>query len=258
MLPNREGTFIASVIEHGINEVGDNNLTAFVASFRLEYEATKLDWEEVTEDFVITAKAFLENKDGSINTTKVNMLKTAFGWDGRDPMWLQDTDLVGARAQLVIGSNSWTDKKTGQSRSGFEVKWINREDAKPGGVEKADDSLRAKIAAKLGPKLRAQAGGTPVKAPPPAGKPSAPPVPKPAAKLPPPTAPSAMASGITTKELAWANWQTHFADSDGDEIRASEWQRALKELFPNRDVDTLTAEEWVRFANDAPATITPF
>ncbi len=153
MLPNREGRFKATILEHGVAETGPNSLATFVCRFQLVQELISGQWEPVEEDFDITGYFYLEKRDGSLNTVIIDQLRKAFGWDGRDPFWLQDTDFSGLQVQIKLGWERWND----QDR--LKVQWIDAEDATPLGVPQTDENVRRSIANRLGAKLRANAGG---------------------------------------------------------------------------------------------------
>ena len=102
-----------------------------------------------------------------------------------------------------------------QSARRMKVKYIDPADAAPGGVPKADDATRRNLSARLGSKLRALAGGTPVNTPqPPTGRPTAmvaptPHRPKPQSQAPTQTqmqtqTPAATATTVTSAPAAAA------------------------------------------------------
>lgn len=166
MLPNREGRFKASITEHGLAETGPNRLATFICKFGLTSELAGGEWIAVDDQLDITGYFYLEKKDGSINTVTVEQLKSAFGWDGRDPLWLQDSDFGGLTVQVKLEFEMYDGKQK------LKVRYVDAEDAGPGGVPKADDSTRKSLSTRLGSKLRALAGGSPAPAPKPAGRPA--------------------------------------------------------------------------------------
>lgn len=270
MLPNREGRFKATIMEHGVSETGPNNLATFVCKFQLIQELGNGQWNPVDEDLDITGYFYLEKRDGSLNTVTIEALKSAFGWDGRDPLWLQDSDFSGDRhvVQVKLAFEQY------QGKTRLKVQYIDAEDStgRPGGVPRADDNTRRALANRLGAKLRANAPGSPAPAPKPAGRP-APPTParpKPAptplpAKQPfqPPAAAAAPADRPQTPgvnaDAAWVAFLGNFDKPDVDpKLIEGEWFRILGDMFPGRDARTLSSAEWTRFITEAPAKIIPF
>jgi hypothetical protein len=130
----------------------------------------------------------------SANTITIDHLKSAFGWDGRDPFWLQDADFSQHVVQLKLAFETYDNKTR------LKVQYVDAEDATPSGVPQADDAARRAIGTRLGSKFRANAGGTPAAAPKPnPGSRPAPPKPASAAA---PSAPPQIAAGITMQQ-AW-------------------------------------------------------
>ena len=238
MLPNREGRFKATILEHGVAETGPNSLATFVCRFQLVQELISGQWEPVEEDFDITGYFYLEKRDGSLNTVIIDQLKKAFGWDGRDPFWLQDTDFSGLQVQIKLGWERWNN----QDR--LKVQWIDAEDATPLGVPQADENVRRSIASRLGAKLRANAGGTPAPAPRPGGNgPTQPPKPAPG----PASRPAAPPAGGATMQQAWEAFVKAQPQGSSQEQLEREWFRILGEMFPGRQPEQLTPQQWQRF-----------
>src|SRR5436309_1611217 len=134
MLPDREGRFKATIAEHGVAETGPNRLATFICKFALNEELVNAEWMPLDPDqsgFDITGYFYLEKKDGSINTVTVDQLKAAFGWDGRDPMWLQDADFGGFTVQVKLEYELFDGKQR------LKVRYVDAEDASPAGVPKA-------------------------------------------------------------------------------------------------------------------------
>lgn len=139
MLPNREGRFKAAILEHGVAETGPNHLATFVCKFRLTEELVNGEWTPVDDDFQITGYFYLEKKDGTLNTVTIDSLKSAFGWDGRDPFWLQDADFDG----LIVQVKLTYEQYNGQTR--LKVQYVDAENATPSEVPKANDDARRSI-----------------------------------------------------------------------------------------------------------------
>lgn len=133
MLPNREGRFKANILEHGVAETGPNKLATFICKFGLLEELVNSDWMAFgPEDsgLEITGYFYLEKRDGSINTITVDQLKAAFGWDGRDPLWLQDADFTRLTVQVKLEFELFDGKTR------LKVRYVDAEDASPAGVQK--------------------------------------------------------------------------------------------------------------------------
>lgn len=171
MLANREGLFHGYPIEIGLDEQGNNKLACYSILFHIfEERLNNGEWADVAaEDMEITGWFYLETKDGQGNDFTINSLKAAFGWDGRDPFWLQDN--AEQLAQLPVQMKLAFEEYDGNTR--LKVQFLNPYGSIGGGVSKADDTTRRNINNRLGSKLRARAGGTPAQAPKPEAKPKA-------------------------------------------------------------------------------------
>ena len=239
MLPNREGLFHGYPASIGIDEIGNSKLATCVINFTLFEELVGGEWVNCEDESLdITGWFFLEKKDGSVNTSAVDSLKAAFGWDGRDMFWLQDTDLTQQAVQVRLAFEEY------QGKSRIKVKFLNPYGSAPtGGVTKADEGKRLALSARLGAKFRALAGGTPAPAPKPEGKPAAP------AKKPAPE---------STMDAAWAAFSMSCKPDWSKEHIEAEWFRILGVLFPGKKVDALTPADWGVVLAEAPSKIVPF
>ena len=182
MLANREGLFHAYPVEIGLDEQGGSNLACYSILFQIFQEKQNGQWQDVAgENMEITGWFYLETKDGRTNDFAIEAIKTAFGWDGRDPFWLQD-NAEALREHPVQIKLGWEQYNGSTS---LKVQFLNPYGSTGGGVSRADDSTRRNISNRLGSKLRALSGGTPASAPKPAGRPAPPkttPAPSPSAK----------------------------------------------------------------------------
>lgn len=254
MLPNREGRFKANILEHGVAETGPNHLATFICKFGLLQELAGSEWIAVDEDLDITGYFYLEKKDRSINTMTVESLKEAFGWDGRDPLWLQDTDFVssGLMVQVKIGFELYNNKQR------IKVQFVDAADAAPASVQKADDATRRNLSSRLGSKLRALAGGTPVSAPQPAGQPKAPtPAAPPQPRAVATPVPPELAAPATMNEV-WTQFTQACPKKFSPQQVEEEWFRIMGELFPGKSQDTLTPDEWGLMRDRGIPAIIPF
>lgn len=238
MIPTRDGRFRAEITEHGVDETGPNSLTTFVCRFRLIDEFVAGEWRPVDSDWEIVGYFYLERRDGSLNIITIDMLRRALGWDGRDPFWLQDANLIGTVVQVRIAAEEYN------GRARMKVQYIDAADADPVSVRRADDSTRRAIEARLGPKLRANAGGTPAPAP----KPQKP-APKPARPVTPAT------QGITMQQA----WEQCMRLCSGDIATAEQrWTDALNAVFPGREEDSISPAEWKQLVDRIAAESAPF
>ena len=273
MLPTREGLFNAYPAEIGIDETGPNNLATCIIRFDL-YEELQPDgqWADCAgEKWEITGYFYLEKKDGSLNTLTLDALKAALGWDGRDPFWLQETDLSEHPVQVKLGFEEYGGKTR------IKVQYLNPFGSTGGGgVSKADDATRRTISNRLGSKLRAMSGPAqaPAKPAKPAGPPKLPPAkpkaqPTPAAPAPkpepaPPAEPAAPVEQprdpeAATMEEAWGEFCKHCPPPKWDQAAVeAEWFRIIAELFPGKQPDELTPAEWAAMRDQGPAQIIPF
>lgn len=208
-----------------------------IATFSCEYWVYAVwdgeQWVSVPQER-ITAWHYLEKRSGELNESTIGQLRDALGWDGLDPFWLQDADLPD---DFVVQLSIDDEEYQGRVRS--RVKWLAAADADPGAgpglVERAEGAARSQLAARLGPKLRAIAGGTPAPAPTP--KPSAA---LPAAAAPPPPVPAAK----WTKERAWTEvCEAAPAAMDGEKI-AARWAAQLDKRFPGKGDNDMTSDDW--------------
>ena len=254
MLPDHEGRFKANIIEHNVAETGPNKLATLICRFGLLEELVNGQWmafgpEEM--DRSITGYFYLEKRDGSINTITIDSLKAAFGWNGRDPLWLADADFTHLKVQVKLEFELYNGKTQ------LKVRHVDPGEASPAGVQKADEQTRRSLSARLGSKLRALAGGSPSPAPMPQGKPSA------ATSIPPvsttPAAPKPPSPVKTaTMRRAWEVFVSACpTDWDSKEIEA-EWFRVLEGMFPGSRPDQLNAIQWQRVIDEAPGRILPF
>ncbi|MCC7406679.1 MAG: hypothetical protein IT442_01315 [Phycisphaeraceae bacterium] len=270
MLPNREGRFKAAIGKHGVSDTGPNNLATFVCDFHLTQELAQAgaadggqEWIPVDEDLTITGYFYLEKKDGSLNTVTIEQLQQAFGWDGRDPFWLQDTDFAAYVVQVKLAYEQFNGKVK------MKVQYVNAEDWAGGGVPQADAAMRRAISARLGSKFRANAPAPKqAVAPAPAqaatqsprkGKVSRPASPTQAAATSTTSAPSsrpaAPASGMAQ---AWEAFvKACPAEWPGKEVE-EEWFRILGVMFPGKQPQELGDADWAKVAAEAPDQVAPF
>lgn len=242
---NREGIFKAHTIERGVAHTGPNELVTFTARYALVQELLDGQWCDIEEEGAeITGYHYLQKRDSSVNENTVRQLREAFSdWNGQDVFWLEEADIDGVLVQLTIGMETY-DNKTRP-----KVKWINNEDAEPTqGVRRSNAAQRTAIKNAFNSKLRATSGG--VSRSTPAPKASKPPAPK---------APPAAATAPTASNMdeAWGVW-CKAAQWPDDKHCEREWFRVLGEIYPDRELESLTADEWQHFVEVGPKKIIPF
>lgn len=285
MLANREGIFLATIGDHSVAPNGPNKLATLIANFRLIEEVTSEGATDISnEDMSITGYFHLENRDGSINEFKIKMLRDATGWDGRDPFWLEDS----LPSDLVVKLDLRFEVYNG--RQLLKIAFINHRDATGGGVVKATDAEKAAIRAKLGSKLRAISGGSPMKSNAPAGTPTMPiktstpqvqaetqPAESPATSAAAAPAPvphkrgrpkSAVAPSVApviparppecTQDQAWDAFAKAAPMGATEENVSSEWTRILNDMFPSKGDEDMSPADWARVRDEAPSKILPF
>lgn len=267
MIPNREGLFNAYPVEIGVDETGPNKLATCIICFQLyeEFQPSG-EWTDCSaEKLDVTGYFYLEKRDGTLNTVTLDSVKSALGWDGRDPFWLQESDLSAHPVQLRLAFEEYGGKTR------LKVQYLNPYGSTGGGsVTKAEGAAKTAIRNRLGSKLRAlagpaQAGQAKPAAPPtlPPAKPKAPATPAPssppAAKSEPGAESPRDTSGQASMETAWSEFVKHCPSPQWDqEAVETEWFRILAELFPGKQPDELTGAEWAAMRDRGPSNIIPF
>lgn len=264
MTPTREGLFNAHPVDIGVDETGPNKLATCIIRFRLYEELQPTgEWADCrAENFEITGYFYIERKDGSLNSVAIDALKSALGWDGRNPFWLQETDLSGHPVQVKLAAEQYNGKTR------MKVQYLNPFGATGGGgVTKADDSTRKSITDRLGSKLRATAGPAPAAKPAapatPASPPNLPPA-KPKVAAPPPAAPAAEPPADPqegTMQTAWDAFCAAYAtlgDRGTTEDCEQQWFTIFAKLFPGRQPNELSPVEWAQMRDQGPRDIVPF
>jgi hypothetical protein len=254
MLANREGLFHGYPVEIGLGETQQNRLLQAVILDRLTEELVGGQWVDIAgENLEITGYHILEKRDHSLNDNTVEALKSALGWDGRDPFWLQDSaaELAQKPVQVKLGFEEYNGSTT------LKVQFLNPYGSRPGGIPRADDELRRNVTNRLGAKFRALAGGTPANAPKPAGKPTSAPAAKPTSSKAP--AATAATPAPATMDQAWEEFAKHCPPPKWDqEATEAEWFRIIADLFPGKQPDQLTGADWGVMLAEGPGKIIPF
>jgi len=249
MMLNREGVFHVYPIEIGVDETGANNLATCIVRYQIFQEKIDGVFEEIAAE-EITTWYYLEKKDGSINDFTISALKAAFGWDGRDAFWLQDTELSDHPVQITCAFETYN----GQER--LKVLWTNPFGSESGGgVTKAADSVRKAIGNRLGAKLRAAAGGTPANAKSPTKAAPTSPTKRNSPGAAPDTTPENDTPDATLEE-AWAAFAAACPEKWSQEDCEKEWFRILELMFA-KPAGAMTPADWGRMKADGPREIIP-
>jgi len=259
-LPDREGKFQAYAVRHALRYIGQNKLPALVSDYRLVTElGSEGDWQDISgKQLQLTGFHYLMKLDGQLNASTVEQIRRAYpGWDGRDLAALENTDLSGELVQVTVTMETWNNAVKPK------ITWLTAADDRgPQGLAIKNEKESRDIASNLGAKLRAHAGAPSKKPVPPAkpaprpATPAAPrpsPPPKPAA--PAPSAPSTPDDALL---LAWNTFGKACPENWNAEDAEREFWRIVGEMFPGRDHNTLTIDEWMQVKDQAPGKIVPF
>lgn len=114
-----------------------------------------IDWSGAEEHSVF-GDTYVVKKDGSVNTSGVEQLVAAFGWNG------DLRSVVGAPPQVAIQINVKEEEYLGRKR--LKVSWVNPGDYSPR-PEAASDGDVARLQVRFGSLLRAAAAVATKKAP---------------------------------------------------------------------------------------------
>jgi hypothetical protein len=215
-------------------------------------------YEPTPESWQITGYFYLEQKDGNINTRSIENLKTVFGWDGKDPGWLQDheEELSQKPVQIVCDNEEYN----GELR--IKVKWLNPHGSTGSGAgpAKADDATRKRITAKLGSKLRAAAGPSPKPA---AAAPAAPaPAARQASARPGPRRAAVTSANTATVDEAYGAMTKACKDAGITEQEKvdAEIYRVADEVIGSKvdDIAALSPEQLHALKTQGPSKVIPF
>lgn len=212
------GVHEATIVEAGFKEI--NDFIIWEANF-----AVKL---EDGSDGYVKGSRFIVGKKG-LSQKIIQSLRDALDWDGVTMTDIESPAINGTRAKITV-------KVQDDNPEYHEVEWINHINSTGGsGIVQQGSEL----AAKLGPLLRAAAGGQPAPRPRPA---------PPKASPPPPARPPAKSAGkVYTIDTAWQNFlamcdqqagTTFDRDQAGDE-----WYRIMDAEFNTDDPSTLSQEQ---------------
>lgn len=149
---NREGIFLARPVAWGLQPSKNSKSQAVFIEFLVEYAHNGTGWDDWRdyEDQTITGYFYIVKKDGTVNSTQVEILAEALGWDGSPGALLNDPPNV--RCQIT------TENETYEGKTRLKVKWLNHESYTPG-VQGASAEEVSSFGTQFGSLLRAAAAG---------------------------------------------------------------------------------------------------
>lgn len=227
MLPNRDGRFLATIAEVGINESGKPPKLCVVLTFNLSQEKTADGWKNIeSEGMSIPGYFYLEKNDGSLNDKTIDNFKEVLMWDGKTIEKL--TQAKEALVQVTLGWDEYEGKRR------IRVQWLNKSDSEPGVKHDPDAVKRAQ--SRLGAKLRAYSGGSAV------------PATTPPATPPQVAAPAASSDGFpweaSSADACWSEFTKKFPNLPQAAIGKG-WNDLIQRTHPGcADINTLTPEQW--------------
>ena len=228
MLLDRAGRFGMYGKSFAVGE--KNGKTVVNIEFSVATEYLNKMWVQIAEDISLWKECYIEKNDGTLNTSTIDQLKRAFGWDGRDVFWFEDTDLSAKGVQADVEA----DEYKGVVK--YKIAWLHSGESDPDRKsKKSTDAERRALNARLGAKLRAFAGAAPAVAPTPA--PPAPPTPT---------------------DAAWEIFRAKCPKDFTVKQCEVQWFTALEAIFPSVRAEDLTVEQWARFDAESGKHIIPF
>lgn len=206
----------------------------------------------------------LVKQDETLQTRRIDELKSIFGWDGLSFFALEELDPNNeAEFELVIEHKLWTPATTEtdpnpEERTIVDVKWMNP----PGGSTRMPEPLndvdRKRLASKFANKLKAHSGGKPASKPAATAKPASVAA-KPAAQTKGAVLPArgasalpsrsnattAMARTSSQEEIWQALTESRGVGDDADAAKAlgQEFYDKQDELYPGKG-GALSPSEW--------------
>jgi hypothetical protein len=252
----REGRFVATPVEWGVETSKNGGLPQFVCKFALDAEYGQNDegqagyFDVSHEGMEITGWFNLIYKDKQtgqnvVNKINVESLENALGWNRVNGMpALNDSDWSKTQVQLVLESEEYNGKPS------VKVRYLNPRDYEGGSsVKKADAQALKQMQQAFGALL---AAGAPAAAKKPVSNPVAPQQ-KPAA-----------AAHEVEKRAAWDAFKAQHAGLDPASL-AEAWRKAIADCFDGLTANQLGSEQWKQFrengfkkpAGESPVSETP-
>jgi hypothetical protein len=134
---DRAGIFKATPIAWALGDKSkDSQSVPVVTEFQVTACLDNGEWEDWTgyEPQTITCYTYIVNREGKVNTTGVEQLAKALGWNG-DPAAFAGP-VPNVVAQIVV------EQETYNGTASLKVKWINPGDFVPGPKTMAGDAMQ--------------------------------------------------------------------------------------------------------------------
>ena len=223
---NKEGIFKALVSEAAIGESKNKAILTCKYNIIQELQGEWVNCEH--ENWIIIGYHYLEKNDGSINESTIKSFKEAFEWDGKDITTLE-SKAIGMTVQITLKLDTY------EGKSKIQVAWLNNVNYQPGIKPSNPDTVKS-IQTRLGSKLRALSGGTPVPTP---ARPS----------TPPKTPPVVTETTEQLQQKAWTAYLTECASRNfvNEQFNNENWGRIVSKLTGKDEYTQCTAEDWRKF-----------
>lgn len=235
MLPNRDGRFRAVIEDLGISDTGQPPKCTVAITFLLTQEYKDGAWREVeSEAMTITGYFYLETNDGQLNDFTVKTFREALLWDARNIDHL--TTAKGAEVQVTLAFEEYKGQRK------LKVKYLNNAVWEGGSVAHDADAMK-RAQNRLGSKLRAAAGGTPVAT-------VKTPAPKPPSITPPPQSGFPWENRESNVDECWLKLCSMYLDLPAEKQGAA-WSRLIADVLPGvSDVAVVTPLQWGQVMNE--------
>lgn len=228
MFVQSEGIYRAYPAAWAVEQV-KSGAVQLAVQFSITDVKEKGEWVVMEQPEEITGYFYIVKKDGTLNDRQIQSIKDALGWDGVSFANLASGDWSGTQVQITVGSEVYEGKKR------LKVQWLNHRDYEGGGgVGQTDPQIVSSLDTRFGSALRATAGTA-----------------KPAA---PATNGAVDDPNKMLRQRALAKFKAENPNIEKD-AAADEFKKLLAATFGERDVRTITAEEW---ANVEEAITIPF
>lgn len=166
---DRAGIFKAVPLSWALGDKSkDSQSVPVVTEFQVTACLDNGEWEDWTgyEPQTITCYTYIVNREGNVNTTGVEQLAKAIGWNGDPAAFARPVPDV--TVQIVVEQEEY------KGSASLKVKWINPGDFVPGPKTMAGDALQdfrkvfgAQMKATAASVIKANGTATPKAAPPP-------------------------------------------------------------------------------------------
>ena len=275
------GTYRGVCLDHAVSET-KNGYPQFVGKFRVteRYDengdlggepGSWVDWSSYELEIDAYLVLFTVENGQVKPCLNYDQCQTAFGWDGKTFHSLNDLDLTDHVFQFRVEDNEYNNVHRAQ------VRWVDSAEATPGrSIKKLDATALTGLETRFAGHLGKKATATPVSAPAPVGKPTAPTkaavkpaAVKPAAVKPAASAPPAVkkvkkaakvSGGLPeecTKDEAWKTIHDLKTSEVTDDAVVKAWTSAAEAVMDREQVgdDELTPAMWAEIRNTVLGSI---